>query len=266
MLARLERYLSGSRFGPAEVGAVDRISPHMIRVTLVGELVKEFAADCAGGHLKLVVPVRDRSPEAFERLIESGNFKSAMRTYTIRHARPAAGEIDVDIAVHGDLGRVGPWARYAQAGDVIVISRCGTPKLITDGVTRILAAADMTGFPALAAGLETLGAGVRIDAAVEIPGMEDCQPVRLPDGVSIRWIVKADPHAPGTELIAAMRSAPVPDPHTSVFVAGEFTMVADLRAYFQKELGIDKTRLYISSYWKAGLDELAHKRVKAAAA
>ena len=266
MLARLEQYLSGSRFGPAEIRAVDPITPHMIRVTLVSDLIKGFAADCAGGHLKLVVPMREQSPDAFEELIESGDFKSAMRTYTIRHARPEIGEIDVDIAVHGEHGRVGPWARRTRAGDIIVISNCGAPKLITDGATRILAAADMTGFPALAAGLETLEAGVRIDATVEIPSLEDRQPVHLPDGASIRWIVKADPHAPATELIAAMRSAPVPDPDTSVFVAGEFTMAADLRAYFQKELQVDKTRLYISSYWKAGLDELAHKRVKAAAA
>ncbi|MEM9495391.1 MAG: siderophore-interacting protein [Pseudomonadota bacterium] len=266
MFARLRQLLMGGRFGPAEVRSVANVTPHMVRVTLASDLIKDFAPDCAGGHLKLVVPARDEASSDFEAMIEAGDFKSIMRTYTIRHARPEQGEIDVDIVTHGDLGRVGPWAQATAAGDAIVISRCGSPKLITENVTRVLAGADMTGFPALAAGLETLPDGVQVDAFVEILSDDDRQPVRLPAGASINWIVKPDPDAPGTELIEAMRSAAKPDERTSVFVAGEFTSVADLRAYFQKELKVDKARRYISSYWKAGLDEPAHKVEKAAAA
>ncbi|MEM8785534.1 MAG: siderophore-interacting protein [Pseudomonadota bacterium] len=266
MFQRLRQLLVNSRFGPAEVTAVQQLTPHMIRLTLASDLVREFAPDCAGGHLKLVVPDKDQSPSAFEAFIEAGKFKSQMRTYTIRHARPHAGEIDVDIVTHGDLGQVGPWAQRTSVGEVLVISRCGSPKLITTGVRQVLAAADLTGFPALAAGLETLSGDVAVTAFVEIPSEEDRQPFDAAPGIAVRWIIKPDPSAPGTDLIEAIKSAPAPGPKTSVFVAGEFSTVKALRQYFKKELKVDKAHTYISSYWKVGLDENAHKEVKAAAA
>ncbi|MEM1379602.1 MAG: siderophore-interacting protein [Pseudomonadota bacterium] len=266
MLEKLRQFLEGSRFGPAEVKAAEKITPHMVRVTLQSEVAREFSPDCAGAHLKLVVPAKDQNPSAFEAFVEAGQYRPEMRTYTIRHARPDQGEIDIDIVTHGDLGRVGPWAQRTKAGDALVISRCGSPKLITSGAKRILAAADMTGFPALAAGLETLGDNVAIDAFVEILSDHDKQPIKLPSGQSVHWIVKTDPYAPSTDLIDAIKGAATPDASTSVFVAGEFTAVAELRHYFQNELKVDKTMRYISSYWKAGLDENGHKQAKAAAA
>ncbi|MEM1151746.1 MAG: siderophore-interacting protein, partial [Pseudomonadota bacterium] len=159
--------------------------------------------------------------------------------------------------------RVGPWAQRTQPGDTIVISQCGSPKLITNGISRVLAGADLTSFPALAAGLETLPEKVQVEAFVEIPGPEDEQPADLPAGISINWIIKPDPHAPSDDLISALRNAPAPDEETSVFVAGEFSTVADLRQHFRRDLGVDKHRLYISSYWKAGLEEPDHAAAKA---
>mgnify|MGYP001803241578 CR=1 FL=1 len=265
MLARLRRILSGGRFGPAEVTNIRNLTPHMIRVTLKSDLIKNFSPDVAGAHFKLIVPGKDASHDDFERMIESGDFKSKMRTYTIRHVRPHLSEVDVDIVTHGDLGRVGPWAQRAEIGDELVISQCGSPKLITEGMTRVFAASDMTGYPALAAGLEALDEGVEVDVCVEILSDDDRQPVKLPKGASISWIVKSDPYALSTELIEAVRSAKARDEKTSVFVAGEFTMVADLRGYFKREIRVPRQRLYLSSYWKAGLDEPAHKMAKAAA-
>ncbi|MEM1151991.1 MAG: siderophore-interacting protein, partial [Pseudomonadota bacterium] len=205
MLKRLISTLIGTRFGTAEVRAVNHITPHMIRVTLKSDIIANFSEDCAGAHLKLVVPDKDQSDDHFADMIEEGAFKREMRTYTIRHARPSEQEIDVDIAVHGDLGRVGPWAQRTQPGDTIVISQCGSPKLITNGISRVLAGADLTSFPALAAGLETLPEEVQVEAFVEIPGPEDEQPADLPAGISINWIIKPDPHAPSDDLISALR-------------------------------------------------------------
>ncbi|MEM7660765.1 MAG: siderophore-interacting protein [Pseudomonadota bacterium] len=265
MLKTIAKVLSGGRFGPASVEAVMQLTPHMVRVTLKSDLVSHFADDCAGAHLKLVVPSSDHSPDTFSEFIKAGDFKKEMRTYTIRHIAPEAGTIGVDIATHGDLGRVGPWAQRAKVGDEIVISRCGSPKLITAGAKRIVAAADLTGFPALAAGLETLGPDVKVDAFVEISSEADRQPLDAPAGVEINWIIKPDPYAPSTELINRIKALPEPDDETSVFVACEFSAVAELRQYFRYELQTDKSMRYISSYWKSGATEVEHKIAKAAA-
>lgn len=249
---------TGIRFAPARVEAVKPLTPHMIRITLKSELIRGFSDTVAGAHFKLVVPTKDQSAEDFINYVAQQNYKSEMRTYTIRNVRPAIGELDVDIVVHGDLGRVGPWAQRTRPGDGIVISICGAPKLITESATRIVAAADLTGFPALAAGLETLDAGIDVSVYVEIPSDGDRQPLNVPDGVDVNWIVKTDPKAPADEMLQAIRGLPEPDQTTSIFVAGEFSMVADLRRYFLRELKTEKSMAYISSYWRAGLIEPDH--------
>ncbi|MEM1104762.1 MAG: siderophore-interacting protein [Pseudomonadota bacterium] len=243
-----------------------QLCEHMVRVTLSSDLIADFPSDCAGAHLKLVVPGKGESDGAFEAFVSKANFKTEMRTYTIRHIRRDVSEIDVDIVAHGDLGRVGPWSRRTRPGDVIVISRCGSPKLITRGINRVLAAADLAGFPALAAGLETLSADVVVDAFVEIPTVEDRPPVELAGGARLNWIVNPHSNEPSADLIAAIKAAPPPDANTSVFVAAEFATVATLRADFRGEHGVNRDRLYASSYWKAGADEPTHKIAKAAAA
>lgn len=264
MLQKLRDLITNGRFAPAKVESVHQLTPHMIRITLKSDLVKSFPETCPGGHLKLIVPAPAQSEESFFDFMAEGNFKSEMRTYTIRHAQTDAGLIDVDIVTHGDLGRVGPWAQRTQTGDTIFISKCGTPKLIAQGVKRIVAAADMTGFPALAAGLETLDHNVQVDAYVEILSADDQQPVRLAKEVNINWIIKPDPYTLGTDLIDSIRGLEPPDEQTSIFVAGEFSTVGSLRTYFQKDLKVDKSMRYISSYWKIGSDEPNHKIAKAA--
>lgn len=262
----LQRVLKTDRFCPARVEATSRLTPNMYRITLYSEIVKSFAENCPGAHLKLIVPDRLDSRSSFVELIGSGNFKKQMRTYTIRHANPQTVTIDVDIVAHGDIGRVGAWAQIARPGDTIVISICGDPKLITEGVHRIVAATDLTGFPALAAGLVTLHTIKSVQAFVEIPSEDDRQPFDAPQGVNINWIIKPDPFAPSTEMINATKALEKPDDQTSVFVAAEFSTVANLRQYFQKQLKTSKALTYISSYWKAGLNEPEHKVVKASAA
>jgi len=264
MLGRLAAALRQSRFAPAEVTRAGYLTPHMIRLTLRSDVIRDFPTDCAGGHFKLVVPEHGQSPEAFAAFVQSGNLRSAMRTYTIRRVRPEAGEIDVDIVTHGDLGRVGPWAQRAEVGNTVVISRPGAAKLVTGGADRVLAAADMTGFPALAAGLETLPDGTQVDAYVEILSEDDKQPVDHPSSANIHWVVKNDPYAPSNELIEAVKSAEVPRSTTSVFIAAEFSAVGDLRQHFTKDIETNRALRYISSYWKAGTDEMGHKRAKSA--
>ena len=47
-----------------------------------------------------------------------------------------------------------------------------------------------------------------------------------------------------------------------VWVACEFNKMKSLRNFFQKNKKISKNEMYISSYWKLGLDQEEHKLVK----
>ena len=77
----------------------------------------------------------------------------------------------------------------------------------------------------------------------------------------MHWIVNQSVEDGGRALNDAVRARAL-DGDESIFVAGEYTAVGDLRSYFRNERGYPKDQLYISSYWKRGLIESEHKRIK----
>lgn len=252
-----------SRFAEACVVCTKQITPHMIRVTFRSEITKLFPENIAGAHLKLVMPHPDEVglPDT-----SAKDFKTRMRTYTLREVRPSEGTFDVDFVVHGDVGIAGPWAARAKPGDLIAISQPGAPKLVTSNADWFLIAADMSAIPAAAAGLATLEDSAIGDAFFEILSEEDRQPVRAPSGINVHWIVKTEAEARSEALIDAVRYSPWRPGEPSVFVAGEFSMVGELRRYFVKERRTQKQLTYISSYWKLGLNEPGHRVAKDMAA
>ncbi len=48
----------------------------------------------------------------------------------------------------------------------------------------------------------------------------------------------------------------------SVWAACEFSSMKVLRRFFKEEKVVDKSMLYISSYWKLGKNEDEHKIIK----
>ena len=249
------------KFGIAEVINREMISLNMIRVTLQADHIRAFPQSSTGGHIKLVIPVAGDNLIQFERFLSSFGVRKRMRTYTIRHLRQATGEIDIDFVAHGDDGPASAWALSAKVGDFIGLSSPGAPKLKPARSNRYLVAVDMTAFPAAAAGLEALPNDATGDIYTAILSEDDIQPVQAPNGINLHWIVNANPGNGGRALIRAIRSRPLAGDE-SVFVAGEYETVGDLRSYFRDERAYPKDQLYISSYWKRGLIEPQHKRVK----
>jgi NADPH-dependent ferric siderophore reductase len=250
-----------SRFGVANIVAKQHVSLNMIRVTLQSNFIKSFDPQCAGGHIKIVVPAPKQTSKEFSSFIATQNIKDAMRTYTVRHVRLEKLEIDIDIAIHGNIGRVGQWVQKTNIGDEILISHHGSPKLISKNMNRILAATDLTGFPALAAGLGNLTKDIILDAYIEIPTTDDKQPINLKSGQNIHWIINNN--YASSMLSKHIKTADKPDENTSIFVAGEFSTVNLLRSYFRHNLNVNRRQCYISSYWKYGSDEIDHKIAKA---
>lgn len=250
------------RINIASVVSAKRISPNMIRVRLKSDAVHQFPEAAAGGHLKLIIPEPGASLETFTKFLRSWNVRSRMRTYTIRHLRTDEGTIDVDFVAHGDDGPASAWAISAKAGDFIGISFPGAPKLKPSASGRYLVAVDMTAFPAAAASLERLPENARGDVYAEILSADDIQPLSAPKGLNIHWIVNPANADSSETLISAIRDYLL-EGNESVFVAGDFEAVKNLRSYFRDERAYPKDQLYISSYWKRGLVEAEHKRVKA---
>lgn len=232
----------------------------MIRIRLQAEEIKAFPAECAGGHVKLVIPPAQSDITGFTKLLSSINVRRQMRTYTIRHVDLTSGEIDIDFVAHGNTGPASAWALSAQVGDYLSISSPGRPKLKNAHSGKYVVAVDMTAFPAAAAAVEKLPADAQGDFYTEILSVNDVQTISAPSGIKMHWIVsdKGDDTDTFTQTIKALKL----QGNESIFVAGEYTTVANLKSYFRTERAYPKDQLYISSYWKKGLVESEHKRVK----
>lgn len=251
------------RFAEALVLRTEQLSPHMVRLTFRSDFATEFPTGAPGSYLKVLAPPPgEAAPPAFD----PDTFKTRIRTYTLRHVRPAEAEFDIDFVVHGEDGIAGPWAAQAGPGDRVLVSRPGRLKFGTAGAGWHLFVADMAAIPAAAVEMEALPDSARGDAFFEILSGEDRQPVRAPEGLNIHWIVKSDAHAPGEALVRAVQDASWRAGEPSVFVAGEFALAGALRSHFRQGRPTRKDLTYVSSYWKLGLVEPEHKAFKAQAA
>ncbi|MBT0668292.1 siderophore-interacting protein [Novosphingobium profundi] len=228
------------------------VSPSMIRVTLGGEGLAGYPEEQQGGYVKLMFPPRP------------GTAKPTLRTYTIRAQRE--GEIDVDFALHGvDNGVSGPatnWAVTANPGDTIEVGGPGQAKPLPEGFDFYLVAGDMTAIPAISVNLEALDRTAQGLVVLEIQREEDRIAIDAPEGVAIQWVVNPEPGAKPELLVEALRAAGWPEGRIYAWAASEFSAMRLMRGYLREERGLSPSELYISSYWKQGLDEESHKLVK----
>ncbi len=224
----------------------------MLRLTLGGEGMATFPENQEGGYVKLML-----APQP-------GIAKPTVRTYTIRGQR--AGEIDVDFALHGAAGEsAGPateWALKAQIGQTIEVGGPGPAKPLPEGFDFYLIVGDMTALPAISVNLEALDRGAKGLAVIEIQQEEDRQHIDAPAGVEIRWLVNAEPGARPNLLSSALRNDEWPQGKVYAWAACEFSAMQRLREYLRHERGLNSGELYLSSYWKSGLTEDAHKVAK----
>lgn len=233
-----------------QVLASRNITPNMLRLTLGGPGLEGFPEGQAGGYVKLMLP--------------SANGKPILRTYTIRAQRK--GEIDIDFALHTETasGSAGPateWAMAARIGDRIMVGGPGPAKPLPAGHDFYLLAGDMTALPAISVNLEMLPPDAKGLAVLEVLSEADKQALSCPEGVEIRWLVNP---RPGLDIVLPAEARSVNRPAGSLYgwCASEFSTMQQLRAWLRDEQGLGSDRLYISSYWKSGLTEEAHKEVK----
>lgn len=222
------------------------ITPHMLRVTLGGEGMATFPDDQAGTYIKLMFTREDGTP--------------FMRTYTVRAQRDDA--IDVDFVLHEDGGPAAQWADSAAPGDTIEIGGPGPRKRVDTTADWFLLAGDMTALPAISDNLEHLPAHARGHAVIEVLGEAEIQPLDKPEGITLHWVLNEHPGENSDVLPDAVRAIDWEDGRPAVWAACEFSAMCKLRHYFKTERQVAKSDLYVSSYWKLGLNEERHKSAK----
>ncbi len=294
------------------VARVLPLGPSMVRITLTGPRLGGFGVAGDDQRVKLVLTP---DPTALAELHAAGSEwypawcalpeerRPVLRTYTVRAARPELAEVDLDVVLHGDGegagdGHAGPgatWAARAAVGDPVVLMGPDRPgRGRAWGVEwappatarRLLLAGDETAVPAVSAVLEGLVPvpGRRVVAVLEVPRAGDLQDLRLPEGVSVRWLARGD--RPRGELLvpavhaalvdlgiaAAPAAAPedvdldteplweVPEDAAAgagcyAWLAGEAGVVRRLRRHLVADLGVDRRSVAFMGYWREGRAE-----------
>ncbi|MET7457212.1 siderophore-interacting protein [Streptomyces sp. NPDC005574] len=242
----------------AQVVRTERLTPHMQRVVLGGEGLADFAADtCTDHYVKLLFPAGGATyPEPFdmERIREEFPREQwpVTRTYTVRAWDPVQRELSLDFVIHGDEGLAGPWALRARPGETVRFMGPGGAYAPDASAEWHLLVGDESALPAIARSLESLPAGARAHAFVEVTGAEEEQ--KVDSDVEVGWVHRGN-RPVGEALVEAVRALDFPEGRVHAFVHGEAAFVKELRHLLRVERGIPREDLSISGYWRLGHNE-----------
>ena len=250
----------------ATVLRTSRPTPHLVRVVLGGDGLAGFAPTFADAYVKLVLPPAGAPYAApFDMDAVRGEHPRelwpCLRTYTVRAWDPVAGELVLDVVVHGDEGLAGPWAAAARPGDLVQLLGPGGAYEPAGDVDWHLLAGDETALPAIAASLERLPAGPTARVFVEVADAAEEQPLPLPLGVQLSWVHRAG--LPGQALVTAVREAELPAGSVHAFVHGEAGFVRELRRFLRAERSVPREQLSASGYWRLGRTDEGWRAEKA---
>ncbi|MFF2266910.1 siderophore-interacting protein [Cellulosimicrobium cellulans] len=246
-----------------EVARVVDVTPRMRRVTLVGpELgafdrdglpMPAFDAPWFDDHVKIV-------------LASDGDVASALpvqrahgidwppapnrqgRDYTPRRWDAAAGELDLDLVLHGD-GPAAAWAQAARPGDELWFVGPKASTVWPDDVDWTLLAGDETALPAIGRFLDERPVDVPVQVVVTIGAEAARQDLALREGDTVRWAVA--PEGDRAALDEAVRALEWWPGQVYAWAASESRALLPVRRYLTRERAVPRTHVDVTGYWHA---------------
>jgi NADPH-dependent ferric siderophore reductase len=247
---------------PVRVARTETLSPHFVRLTLIGEPLAglPFAGPDQRVKLLLPRPGQDRvhvgdidGPRDILALPD--DVRPIMRTYTVRNHRPGEREVDIDFALHGTPGPASRWAVTARPGDHAALYRPAASYLPPVDNRWSLIVGDESALPAIGAILEDLPAGAGARVLAEVPDERDSQPFECAADADVTWLVRRGTPAERSRLLAnAVRALTLPE-RPYVWLAGEASIVTSIRRHLVLERGIDRAAVTFTGYWRHGRTE-----------
>ncbi|MCT1589944.1 siderophore-interacting protein [Kocuria palustris] len=186
------------------------------------------------------------------------------RHMTLRHVDLEAGQLWIDVALHGDSGWAGPWAAGAQPGDTIVAVGPGGKWIPDPQASWSLMLGDEAAIPAVLANVDAMPEDARGEILLEVQDADHHLDIQVPSGWSLRWIHRAEAPAGFPALVEAARTAQWPGTTDGiqVFAHGEREAMKALRPVLFEEHGLDRAQVSLSGYWARGRDEDAFQAEK----
>ncbi|MBE1490471.1 siderophore-interacting protein [Plantactinospora soyae] len=253
------------------VADVQRITPHMARVSFTGDDLADLHLDGPDQQVKLYFPrpgqSRPRMPEPGPDLYRWYESFTAIpeperpwtRSYTIRAHHPQGTLIDIDFALHHNAGPATRWALHATPGDTLAMfgpSPVFARPVPLTGTDWILLAADEAALPALGTIIEALPEGTRALAFVEVRDRSEEQRFDTRGEVTLRWLHRGDhPAGHGTLLTDAVRGADFPPGSVFAWLGAESGTVRALRRHLVGERRLPRRSVDFTGYWRLTLTQ-----------
>lgn len=214
-----------------QVLRVETLSPHFRSVTFTGESLAGFVSASFDDHVKFMLDPDGESP--------------VRRDYTPRRYDPAARELTIEFALHGE-GPVAQWAAQAQIGQRVTVGGPRGSFIIPLDYDWHLFIGDETAMPAVARRLEELPPGVQAIAVLQTEYAADRRSFETTAQLSQQWVCSS------VDLLAAIRQLTLPSGEGYVWCAGEAATTAELRRILVEEKGHDRHAIRAAAYWKQG--------------
>ena len=235
----------------------EALTPRMIRVVLGGSELSDFALLEPAASVRLLLPTRDELEmptwRGNEFLLPNGH-RPVIRTLTPRHLDDATSELVIEIVLHAG-GAASRWATAAKPGNPAALSGPGRGYHLDPAAQHFVLVGDETALPAIAQLLEwmpgTLPADVAVQVHIEIAQADAVLPLRISDSIAVAWHLQSADAPPGEALVAAVRSATIPD-GARIWAAGEAAAMQQIRRHLFDERRVPRSAATVRGYWKHG--------------
>jgi NADPH-dependent ferric siderophore reductase len=220
-----------------------QLTPRMRRVTVQAEAMRG---------------VEIRPAQDVELHLREETGRRVKRRYTIRHARPDRGELDLDVVLHG-AGPGARWGETARPGDPIDFQGPRGKLEVRRAPTHLLIG-DESALPAIASICQALPAREPAVVVVEVEDEADHLPLAAPT----TWVHRRGVPAGGPDLLArAVADLTVPTGGRA-YLLGETRAMVALRGLVEQR-GVDHDSVFVKGYWNRGRpDRLAGRRPESA--
>jgi NADPH-dependent ferric siderophore reductase len=245
------------RFRLLQVSRVERLTPHLVRLTLAGDDLEGFASLGFDDHVKVFFPDPLTGLVAVPTVGTDGpvwpeGARPVMRDYTPHHFDPVARTLQLDFALHQPGGPATEWAAQAQVGQTLGVGGPRGSLVIPTGFDWHLLIGDDTALPAIARRLAELPTGARAEVLLEVEGPEDHVALPSSAALAVQWVHRSGVDAQALPLLDALRRTVMPAGVFHSWIACESTQAKALRAYLATECRANPQWIRASSYWRRG--------------
>ena len=219
------------------VSQVIDLSPHLRRIVVTGDSLKDFPIDQEGSYVKIV-------------LQKEGEV--VMRSYTIRLFDREKNELSLDFVINRHQGPATDWAQNAKIGDSIGIAGPGPMKITNYDHHSYLLVGDLTSMNALNGYIPKFKKEADIKAIIAVPNRKDIIKMDYDDSRNTLWFIEDEATMTLEETVLEAAKHMAKDSH--VFLGLEARSIRALRPVLQEEIGFDRLNIFAVGYWKKGVN------------